>query len=371
MRSTSSLLPLVPLLSASLLAPCAAQRGEPPAAPQQPAATAPAPAPQAAPAPHFVVRRYPQDREAAIAVVGDRTLTLGDLVDHIDGRHHAGFRAKLEKGIEYQRLLQSDLIAPWVRHFADLEALRQTFAADIDAKQLEQAQSGALKSMFQGHLEKVAEARTQRGADPLTPEQVGKELDRYQLPNGLAAELQGMLDHLEPGKFNRAQLRNFYEANARVFGGQVTISHILIQHRDSGTGILLNDDGLALANQRLADVKARLQPDGSNFEEVARARSDDQRTAHEGGLLRGIHRYDDRMPAALCRAAWALRDGEVSDVVETPYGWHFVKRLEFTQNIHILFTDDAMPTIEKVMRRALQEDRLFAARKQAGVRLLL
>ena len=29
--------------------------------------------------PHFVVRRYPQDRDVAIAVVGSRSLTLGDL----------------------------------------------------------------------------------------------------------------------------------------------------------------------------------------------------------------------------------------------------------------------------------------------------
>jgi parvulin-like peptidyl-prolyl isomerase len=365
MRSTISLLPLLSMLPA-LLAPCAAQQVEPGAAPPKPVPPASAPA-----APHFVVRRYPQDRDVPIAVVGSRTLTLGDLVDHIDGRHHAGFRAKLEKGPEYQRLLTSDLIAPWVRHFADLEALRQTFATEIDAKKLEQAQSDSLKTMFQGHLENVATTRQQRGAATLTPEQVAKELDRYQLSNGLAAELQGTLDYLEPGKFNRVQLRNFYEANGRVFGGQVTIAHILIQHRDSGTGILLNDDGIALANARLADVKARLLPDGSNFEEVAQQRSDDQRTAREGGVLRGIHRYDDRMPAALCRAAWALRDGEVGEPVETPYGWHVVKRLEFTQNVHFLFTDDAMPTIERVMRRAMQEERLFTARKQANVRLLL
>ena len=33
--------------------------------------------------PHFVVRRYPEDQNAAIAVVGQRTLTLGDLVDRM------------------------------------------------------------------------------------------------------------------------------------------------------------------------------------------------------------------------------------------------------------------------------------------------
>jgi parvulin-like peptidyl-prolyl isomerase len=367
MRSPSALL-LLPLL----LAPCRAQE-QPPAEPQQPPANAPShlQPPVIKITPHFLVRRYPQDKDVAVAVVGSRTLTLGDLVAHLDQRHQPGFAARLEKAPELQRLLQSDLIAPWVRHFADLEALRQTFEQEIDAAKLDAAQSAALKTAFQGHLERLAEERHARGAPELTQDQVNRELDRFQLQNGLAQELQGMLDYLEPGKFNRVQLQNFFNANARAFGGQVTIAHILIQHRDAGTGILLDEAGTALANQRLADVRARLRPDGSNFEEVAQARSDDQRTARDGGLLRGLHRYDDRMPAALCRAAWNLRDGEISDVVETPYGWHILKRIEFAQQVFILFTDDAIPTIEKVMRRALQEERLFTARKQTSLRLLL
>src|SRR5690606_31080650 len=153
----------------------------------------------------------------------------------------------------------------------------------------------------------------------------------FQLRRGLSSELQGMLDHLEPGEFTRTQLQEFFQANARVFGGRVTIAHILIQHRDAGTGILLAGEAYARATARLADVRARLRPDGANFEEVARGYSDDTRTAKEGGLLNGLARFDDRMPAALCREAWRLRDGEVSDVVETQYGWHLVKRIEFTQ----------------------------------------
>jgi parvulin-like peptidyl-prolyl isomerase len=58
-------------------------------------------------------------------------------------------------------------------------------------------------------------------------------------------------------------------------------------------------------------------------------------------------------------------------VVETQFGWHIVKRIDYTQNVFILPTDDAMPTIKQVMRRAMQEERMFAARKKAGVRLLL
>lgn len=358
-----------PLLLAAV-ATVAAQ--DPPAAgvPDAPPA-APAAKPQQPEHPHFLVRRYPQDKDVAIAVVGSRTLTLGELVDHIDTRHYPGFKQALPARPEIQRMLQSDLVAPWVRHFADLEALRQTFGADLDPKKLEQAQSDCLKEGFKNWLETYVKNReAQRRPTELSKEQIDSRLSRYQLENGLALEVQGCLDLLEPGDYSRTQLRNFFEANARVFGGLVNIEHILVQHRDSGTGILLDDAGLGLANARLADIKARLRPDGSNFEEVAQ-RSDDQKTGRDGGKLDGVHRYDDRLPAVLCRAAWQLRDGEISDVVESQYGWHIVKRIDYAQNVFILFTDDAMPTIKQVMRRAMQEERIFAARQKAGVRLLL
>jgi hypothetical protein len=365
-----SLLSVAPVLLAGL---CRAQEPTPPppAPAAAPAAAAPAAPAPAAERPHFRVRRWPQDRNTPVAVVGGRTLTLDDLAAHIERRHQPGFREALATRPEIQRTLTSDLIAPWVRHFADLEALRQAYPGELEETALEAAQSEALKQAFQGWLDTYVEDRRNQGRPvELTQEQVNKHLQRFQFAQGLAAEVQGALDLLEPGRFNRQELHAFFTANARTFGGQVTVQHILVQNRDAGTGILLDDEAYGLASARLADIKARLKPDGSNFDEVV-PRSDDQRTARENGLLRGLHRHDDRMPAALCRTAWALRDGEVSDVVETPYGWHILKRVEFQQQVFVLFTDDAMPTIEKIMRRARQEERLFAARAKAAVRLEL
>lgn len=340
---------------------------EAPAAPTAPAA----PALQAET--HHIVRRYPRDKDVPIAVVGGRTLTLGDLVMHIEKRHWPGFSTALEKAPEIQRLLVSDLIAPWVRHFADLEALKQYVGEDkIDAEKLGAAQSAALKVDFEAFLATYDKDRQAEGrVVDYTQQKVNDHLSRFQQQNGMGAELQGFLDWLEPGEYNRVQLQEFFYANGRVFGGQVTIAHILVQHRDAGTGILLNDQGIGLANQRIAVIKASLNPDGSNFEDVARARSEDLRTAKDGGRLQGVYRYDDRLPAVLCRTAWELKDGEVSDVVESQYGFHIVKRLEFNQHMYILFTDDAMPTIKQTMRRARQEGHLFTARAKAGVRLLL
>ncbi|MEO6595546.1 MAG: peptidylprolyl isomerase [Planctomycetota bacterium] len=384
-RATRWPLTLLALMTSSLVGTTAAQTAQPPA--QTPAPT-PAQTPDKQPdkqavekappdrpseQPHFLVRRYPQDKDVAVAVVGSHTLTLGDLVDHIDSRHYPGFREAVGTRPEIQRMLQSDLMAPWVRHFADMEALRQSAGEQgVDEEKLTAAQSNALKQSFQGYLNSYVEDRRTHGRPTdLTQGQVNRLLADFQLRQGMAAEMQGWLDYFEPADYTVGGLRAFFNDNARAFGGMVTIAHILVQNRDGGTGLLLGDAGLARASARLADIRARLRPDGSNFEDVARGFSDDTRTGRDGGVLNGVRRFDDRLPGAICRTAWNLRDGDVSDVVESPYGWHIIKRIEFTQNMAILFTDDAIPSIRIVMRRARQENRLFDARGKAKVRLLL
>jgi parvulin-like peptidyl-prolyl isomerase len=364
-----------PLLVAAAFAAMLSAQQDPPAS--APAATPPA-APPAAKAraeqPHFRALHWPADKDAAIAVVGTRTLTLTDLVDHLEGRHHPGFKEALTVTPTVEAMLRSDLMAPWVRHFADLEAMRQVFADELkDAKKLEEVTSGVLKKNFQAYLDSYVQSLKEQGRPTeLSQRRVNLLLADYQLRNGLANEIQGMLDFLETDDRSRGELQQFFNDNARAFGGQVTIEHILVQHRDAGTGLLLREEGIARANERLAQIKARLKPDGSNFEEIARLYSEDQKTAPEGGRLGALHRYDDRMPAVLCRRAWELLDGEVSlEPVETQYGFHLVKRVEFAQQIFILFTDDAIPSIKIVYRRARQEDRMLGARAKAGVRLML
>lgn len=324
----------------------------------------------------FVLLRYPEDRGRAVAVVGGVPVTLGELIDHIDERHHPGLRAALDKKPKLPTIhgyLRSDLLAPWVRHYADIRAFR--FVAEqadskIDEKELDAAISAQLKTSFEAWLKNYAAQRSGDGTE-LSQDTVNQLLTRYQLHNGLAIEVQGWLDYFEPGEYNRLQLRNFFNENARYFGGMVDISHILVQHRDAGTGLLLIDEARGRANEKLADLKLRLRPDGSNFADLARRFSDDTRTARRGGELNGVRRFDDRLPASLCRAAWALKDGEISDVVESQYGWHIIQRRGFNQHVFALFTDDAIPSIEIVMRRARQEAVLFDARARAGVELKL
>ena len=79
------------------------------------------------------------------------------------------------------------------------------------------------------------------------------------------------------------------------------------------------------AQARIDEAKAALAA-GEAFDVVAKRLSDDPSAQVNGGDL-GLVAPGQLVPA-FERAAFALRVGETSDVVETPYGLHLIRRLE-------------------------------------------
>jgi hypothetical protein len=349
-----------------------------PAATPQEAAQAPAPQP----APRFVQLRYPQDKETVIAIADGSPIWLSHLVEHIDARHYPGFERLMagEDGngsADGRRILASDLIAPWVRQFADIKALeaeaRSRSRGPVDQEKIEACLSAALKKSFEEYLKAYTDDLAQRGLPTeLSQKRVDRLLTDFQFRFGLSCELQGWLDYLQPEEdWSNARLNDFFQNNPRYFGGGVTVQHILVQNRDPGTGILLQEQHRIAAAARLSEVQKRVLPDGSNFSELAQQFSDDTRSAKDGGKLENVERFDQRMPTVLCRAAWKMKDGEISGVVESQYGWHIVRRVEHVQRMFMLFSDATIPMVKQLLQRELQEDLLFSARKSRAVELKL
>lgn len=81
-----------------------------------------------------------------------------------------------------------------------------------------------------------------------------------------------------------------------------------------------------------AEARARAQEalgkirSGVPFEDVVKAYSDDAGSVDRMGSLGKFHRAD--MDPAFGAAAFALRVGEVSEVVQTPFGFHVIKRTQ-------------------------------------------
>ena len=338
----------------------------PPGEPSTPTATT------ASAAPQDPKLAWPRDAERLVCSVGGRDFTLRDLVTHISQRHYPGMVA-LMNSPSSTGYFQSPRLAEWVRAFADVKTLELAAAArELDYEQVRDTLGEALKKQFNEWLDAYADRRARAGTPlELTQDRINLLLSDFQRDEGLRTEVQGWLDAMVPEVPLEAtgKIRDFYEDHPEYFGGVLTIAQILVEHRDPLTLELKTGEAREAALAKLADVRARLEPDGSNFEEVARLLSDDRRTARDGGRLDGVKRFDPRLPAAICRAAWSLRDGEVSAPFESPYGTHIVKRVAYRHLYYIVFTDKIKPAIAQAMRQNEQENLIFRAREQFGAQL--
>ena len=103
-----------------------------------------------------------------------------------------------------------------------------------------------------------------------------------------------------------ADLQKFYEQNKEKFktGEQIKASHILVK-----------------TEKEAKDVQAQIKA-GGNFEELAKKHSADSSAAKGGDL--GWFGKGSMVPV-FEKAALALKEGQVSDVVKSDFGFHIIK----------------------------------------------
>lgn len=80
------------------------------------------------------------------------------------------------------------------------------------------------------------------------------------------------------------------------------------------------------AKKIAAEALAKIKKDKMPFEEAAKKYSDDPASKAAGGAIGNFER--NAMPAAFSTATFAMKVGDISDVVETPRGFHIIKRTQ-------------------------------------------
>lgn len=95
----------------------------------------------------------------------------------------------------------------------------------------------------------------------------------------------------------------------------------------------VNAEHILVGTQELALSIYEQATGGADFEQLARASSTDTTTAPSGGQLGWFTQVE--MDPAFGTAAFALQPGQISQPVQSPYGWHVIKVLE-TDPEHIL-----------------------------------
>jgi hypothetical protein len=78
------------------------------------------------------------------------------------------------------------------------------------------------------------------------------------------------------------------------------------------------------AKKRAAEALDKIKKDKMPFEEAAKKYSDDAGSKDLGGAIGNFER--NAMPEPFSTATFAMKVGDISDVVETPRGFHIIKR---------------------------------------------
>lgn len=105
--------------------------------------------------------------------------------------------------------------------------------------------------------------------------------------------------------------------------GKAQVAHIFIKYMDGDTSIRYT---AAEAEQKIRDIYNRIQ-EGEKFEDLVKTMSDDKGSAAKGGELPmfGANRM---VPEFIKQVSEFDSIGQISEPVQTMYGWHIVKFLD-------------------------------------------
>jgi len=116
-----------------------------------------------------------------------------------------------------------------------------------------------------------------------------------------------------------AEVTDFYGKNQKSFGTpeQRKASHILITTKKDASAA-----DKAAAKAKAAAVLAEVRKAPATFAAIAKAQSQDPSSAELGGDLGQIEK--DALPAPVESTVFKLKQGEISDLVESDFGFHIV-----------------------------------------------
>ena len=337
---------LVALLSAA----AACQKSEParstratrpsltPAAPATTASTSAAAAPTA-------VKPVPAKLPEIVARVNGEPITLGE------------FQAALR---EYES--RSGSVMPDTRDAVyrgvldDLIALR-LLNAELDRRKMEAKPAELEEALreLRGRFPNEKAYRDALAEQNLTPEQLRDRTRRSLLINQLIEQEVGKSIAVKP-----SEVATFYEQNPSRFTQpeSVRVSHILI-----GVPANAPPAGRESARQRAAEVTQKARA-GADFAALARQYSNDA-SRTRGGDLGFIVRGQAQPPFE--QAAFTLAPGQISDPIETVYGFHIIKGGEKRPSHAVPFGQAAAQVEQYLLdQKRQQQAREYVTRLKSG-----
>jgi peptidyl-prolyl cis-trans isomerase D len=127
----------------------------------------------------------------------------------------------------------------------------------------------------------------------------------------------------ELGTFSEDDMDRYYRRNLELFEveEQVEAAHILLQLAQDS-----DSDTINKRRELAQNIRQQLR-EGADFAQLAKLHSDDTASAADGGDLGYFGR--GMMVSEFETAAFALRPGQISDVIQTPFGFHIIKVTDY------------------------------------------
>lgn len=323
-------------LAASTAAPIMAQQGktQAPAAKGQPAAKGAAPAPaQAAPAPAPF-------QDSVLATVNGKPIKKSEIIGFLSqmpiapGQEHQAYQTAVTL------LVNTELLTEYLKaqkiDVPDKEINDQLAKIDKDIKE---AQPGAsLEVMLK---------------------ETGTSLADYKdrIRNAFSWK-----KYVET-KSDDASLKKFFETNKDAFDKtKVRASHILLLLPEGA-----NDAKKAEIKQKLAAIKQEIDGGKISFKDAANKYSEDpgNKETKAGGDLDFFVRKG-MFVEPFAAAAFAMKKGQISEPVETEYGWHLIQVTDRQEGAAPKF-DEIKDLIRQQYATDLQNQIVAEARKTAKI----
>jgi len=191
----------------------------------------------------------------------------------------------------------------------------------------------ALRLANQQRVVTVAEIKTKDFVSQVTirPDQVKAYYEQHKsklmIPEQVKIEFLSMsaVDFMRSVNVNDAEVKKFYDENTAKFQGneQRRASHILI-----GFGVSATPAQKQQAKAKAEELLAAIKKDPSSFEMLATKNSQDPGSAVKGGDLGSFGR--GAMVKPFEDAAFGMKVNDVSDLVESEFGYHIIKVTEIT-----------------------------------------
>jgi peptidyl-prolyl cis-trans isomerase C len=242
---------------------------------------------------------------------------------------------------------------------SQLTAAQFNAIADSLPEQFKAFAKGAGRKQFAEQLAKIlvlAEEGRRRKLDQASAFQIQSRYRSDELLSGIteASMRQGI-------RIDDATVRDYYEAHKSDYE-RVRARHILIRMHGSavplkpGSKDRTGDEALA----RAAALRKRIVA-GEDFAKIAASDSDDTGSAPNGGELGWFSR--GQMVDSFENAAFQLSSGQVSEPVESPFGFHIIQ----VEGHEARSLDDVKGEIEEKVRSQKIKESLDELFKGAGV----